>query len=310
LYQRSFISAYANNNIVDLGWPSESDSNKKRYLSEAIDLISKKWHAGIIQAISTTGPMGFSDLQSELDSISAKVLTDALEELQANGLLHRKEISEHPLRVEYSLTMKGKELQTAVQPLADWSQQYLTKEVQPPTVLIADDSQRVADMYAEWLNPEHDVRVAYTGEGAVQAYDDEVDLVVLDCQMPGVHGDRLVNSIRDSKFNSSVIISSPHPLDTDVLNLEFDEYLTKPAQQSKTLDVVDSVLNRQTYDAPVPEYLALQSKQELLQADRLSEYYEQTGEIDQLLSRIEKLEAEIDELPDDIPCPTAMGEAA
>lgn len=285
-------------------------SDTKRYLSEAASLISKKWHPLIIQVVSDAGPMGFNDLQSNLDSISAKVLTDALEELRENELVERREISESPLRVEYSLTPKGEELQTAIQSLADWGERHLAEEVGPPTVLIADDDRRLADMHAEWLDREYDVRVAYAGDEALRALDDDVDLVVLDRRMPGLPGDELVDYIRDNHLNIRIVMLTSQDPDTDIVDLGFDEYLTKPTKRSEVLDIVDTVLDRQEYDALVREYLALRSKRALLQAELPFEYREENEEYGRLVTRIEELETEIDDVPDDVLRPIVTGEAA
>lgn len=274
------------------------DSNQ--YLSEAASLISKKWHPIIIQVLSDAGPMGFTDLQSNLDSISAKVLTDALEELQENELLERREISESPLRVEYSLTLKGEELQTAIQSLADWGERHLAEEVGPPTVLVADDDRRLADMHAEWLDREYEVRIAYAGDEALRELDDDVDLVLLDRRMPGLPGDELVDWIRHNHLDCRIVMLTSQDPDTDIVDLGFDEYLTKPTERSEVLDIVDAVLDRQEYDALVREYLALRSKQALLQAELPYEDREENVEYGRLVTRIEELETEIDDVPDDV----------
>lgn len=289
---------------------SGGGSDTKQYLSEAASLISKKWHPIIIQVVSDAGPMGFNDLQSNLGSISAKVLTDALEELRENELVERREISESPLRVEYSLTPKGEELQTAIQSLADWGERHLAEEVGPPTVLVADDDRRLADMHAEWLNREYDVRVAYAGDEALRVLDDDVDLVVLDRRMPGLPGDELVDWIRDNHLDCRIVMLTSQDPDTDIVDLGFDEYLTKPTERSEVLETVDTVLDRQEYDALVREYLSLRSKQALLQAELPYEDREENEEYGRLVTRIEELETEIDDVPDDVLQPIATGGAA
>ena len=289
---------------------SGGGSDATQYLSEAASLISKKWHPIVIQIVSDVGPMGFSDLQSNLDSISAKVLTDALEELRENELVERREISESPLRVEYSLTPRGEELQTTRQSLADWGERHLAEEVGPPTVLVADDDRRLADMHAEWLDREYDVRVAYAGDEALRALNDDVDLVVLDRRMPGLPGDELVDYIRDNHLNIRIVMVTSQDPDTDIADLGFDEYLTKPTQRSEVLDIVDTVIERQEYSPLVQKSLALRSKRALLQAELPLEYREENEEYGRLVTRIEELETEIDDVPDDVLRPIVTGEAA
>ena len=50
-------------------------------LLDSVSLLSKKWHPAIVRSLSGSDGLGFSDLETRLDDISAKVLTDALSEL-------------------------------------------------------------------------------------------------------------------------------------------------------------------------------------------------------------------------------------
>jgi DNA-binding HxlR family transcriptional regulator/DNA-binding NarL/FixJ family response regulator len=272
--------------------------DENRYLSEAASLISKKWYPVIIQVLLDAGPLGFNDLQTRLDAISAKVLTDALEELQETELVERRVISESPLRVEYSLTPRGEGLQTTIESLADWGERHLAEDVAPPTVLVADDDRRLADMHAEWLGREYDVRVTYGGEESIRELDDDVDLVVLDRRMPGLSGDELADWIRNNHLDCRVVMLTSRDPDTDIVDLGFDEYLTKPTGRSELLDVVDRMLDRREYDAQVREYLALRSKQALLLAELPYEEREENEEYGRLVARIRDLEGERDEVPE------------
>jgi DNA-binding HxlR family transcriptional regulator/DNA-binding response OmpR family regulator len=278
------------------GGPPEEN----RYLSEAASLISKKWYPVIIRVLLDAGPLGFNDLQTRIDDISAKVLTDALEELQETELVERRVTSESPLRVEYSLTPRGEELQSTIQSLADWGERHLSEKVGPPTVLVADDDRRLADMHAGWLDREYDVRVAYAGDEALRALDDDVDLIVLDRRMPGLSGDELVDWTRNHQLDCRIVMLTSQDPETDVVDIGFDEYLTKPTERSEVLDTVDTVLDRQEYDTLVREYLALRSKQALLQAELPYEDREENEEYGRLVARIEELETEIDDVPDDV----------
>ncbi|MFB6153360.1 MAG: winged helix-turn-helix transcriptional regulator [Halodesulfurarchaeum sp.] len=288
---------------------SSSPPDENRYLSEAASLISKKWYPVIIRILLDAGPLGFNALQTRLDSISAKVLTEALEELQETELVERRVISESPLRVEYSLTPKGEELQTTIQSLADWGERHLAEEVGPPTVLVADDDRRLAEMLADWLNREYDVRVAYDGDDAIGSLDDDVDLVVLDRRMPSLSGDELVDWIRKNHLDCRIVMLTSKDPDTDIVDLGIDEYLTKPTERSEVLDTVETVLDRQEYDALVREYLALRSKQALLRAELPYEDREENEEYERLVTRIEELEPEIDDVPEEALRPIEMGEA-
>ncbi|MFB6251620.1 MAG: winged helix-turn-helix transcriptional regulator [Halobellus sp.] len=292
------------------GRSSDGSADENTYLAEAASLISKKWYPVIIRVLLDAGSLGFNDLQTRLEPISAKVLTDALDELQETDLVERRVISESPLRVEYSLTSRGEELQATIQSLADWGERHLAEDAGPPTVLVADDDRRLAEMHTEWLERDYDVRVAYDGDETVKILDGDVDLVVLDRRMPGLSGDELVEWIRRNNLDCRIVVLTSQDPDTDIVDLEFDEYLTKPTDKSKILDVVDTVLDRREHGALVREYLALRSKQALLKTELGYEDRDENEEYRRLVTRIEELETEIDEVPESVLRPIVTEDAS
>jgi len=73
---------------------------------EAIsDIIGRKWVSLIIRDLAK-GVQRFGELQNSL-SISPRVLSSRLQELENEGLVHRQIFAEVPPRVEYALTEKG-----------------------------------------------------------------------------------------------------------------------------------------------------------------------------------------------------------
>jgi DNA-binding HxlR family transcriptional regulator len=90
-------------------------------------LVGRKWHPVIVHRLLENGPLGFNDLQAEVDGISSKVLSDSLDDLEENRLVDREVISEKPFRVHYSLTEHGQSLQPVIYAMRDWGQQYLTE---------------------------------------------------------------------------------------------------------------------------------------------------------------------------------------
>ena len=83
-------------------------------------LIGKKWHPVIVHRLLENGPLGFNALQTEVDGISSKVLSDSLEDLEEKRLVDREIVSEKPFRVEYSLTERGKSLEAVIMEMRDW----------------------------------------------------------------------------------------------------------------------------------------------------------------------------------------------
>jgi len=90
-------------------------------LQGAIDVISRKWALLIINEIGNHKKIRFSELRSELREITAKSLSNTLEDLISNELIIREAFREIPPRVEYSLTCDGQGLHQAIIPLLQWA---------------------------------------------------------------------------------------------------------------------------------------------------------------------------------------------
>ena len=88
-------------------------------------LICKKWHPVIVHRLLENGPLGFNALKREVDGISAKVLTDSLSDLEEGGIVVREEISNKPVRVDYSLTELGQSLVPVITAMYDWGDEHL-----------------------------------------------------------------------------------------------------------------------------------------------------------------------------------------
>jgi DNA-binding HxlR family transcriptional regulator len=84
-----------------------------------IDVVSKKWSICIISLLEKENSLRYSEIKNKLD-ISPKSLSNALKELEREGLVKRYIRPEAPPRVEYSLSDKGFELKIRLMPLVEW----------------------------------------------------------------------------------------------------------------------------------------------------------------------------------------------
>ncbi len=62
----------------------------------------------------------YNELKRKLDGITNIMLTRSLKELEGYGLIQRKQYSEIPPHVEYSVTETGKRLIPALKAIKDW----------------------------------------------------------------------------------------------------------------------------------------------------------------------------------------------
>jgi DNA-binding HxlR family transcriptional regulator len=84
-----------------------------------LSAIGGKWKALILyHAIS--GPRRFNELRRLMPSVTQRMLTQHLRELEADGILHRDVKAQVPPHVEYMLTEKGKTLVPILDAMAQW----------------------------------------------------------------------------------------------------------------------------------------------------------------------------------------------
>ncbi len=88
----------------------------------ASKLLSRRW-IGLIVNQLLQGPKRFKDLEYEI-SISSKVLSDKLKELEKLGIVLRHVHPETPVRIEYELSPKGYDLKPVMDAITTWSQKY------------------------------------------------------------------------------------------------------------------------------------------------------------------------------------------
>ncbi len=93
-------------------------------------ILGKKWYLVIIHRLLEK-KMGFNELKEAVGSVSAKILAQALQDLQEKGIVERRLASESPVRVEYSLSPKGEDLRPMMVELESWGRRWdVCKDVQ------------------------------------------------------------------------------------------------------------------------------------------------------------------------------------
>ncbi|MGN1451250.1 MAG: winged helix-turn-helix transcriptional regulator [Eubacteriales bacterium] len=91
-----------------------------------LTLIGDKWKVLILRDLMP-GTKRFGELKKSIGSVSQKVLTSQLRDMEQSGLVSRKVYAEVPPRVEYSLTELGKSLQPILDAMWNWGKDYKEK---------------------------------------------------------------------------------------------------------------------------------------------------------------------------------------
>ncbi|MFB6146142.1 MAG: HalX domain-containing protein [Halobacteriaceae archaeon] len=163
-----------------------------------------------------------------------------------------------------------------------------------PTVLLADDEQELLRLYETWLADTCDVYAAGGGDEALALIDDAVDVVLLDRRMPDRTGDEVLREIRDRGHDCRVAMLTAVQPQADIIDLPFDDYLTKPVQQSDLTSLVDVLLRRSEFDERSQEFFALVSKRAALETSPDIDH-ERSEEYQQLTEQIEAVRSDLDQ---------------
>ena len=84
-----------------------------------LGLIDGKWK-GVVLYHLLDGTLRFNEIRRKLPSVTPRMLTNQLRELEADGLINRKVFAEVPPRVEYSMTERGRSLRAVILALKAW----------------------------------------------------------------------------------------------------------------------------------------------------------------------------------------------
>ena len=270
-----------------------SDDDTADLVVETVKLISRKWHPIIIQRLLESGPLGFNEVQESVEGVSAKVLTDSLEDLVDHDLVERRVVSETPLRVQYELTDHGRDLQEVMVALAEWGERNLEEEPDP-LVLVVDNDPRIVSMHAGWLEDAYRVERAYSGEEAIRKLTEDVDVVLLDRHMPGISGDEVLERIDDTGVDVRVVMLTAVEPDFDIVDMPFDAYVEKPGVREELLSVVEEVLEREEASERAQRLLSLRAKEALLRAEKTSEELAESEEYARLQEERRRIESAVD----------------
>ncbi len=89
-----------------------------------MSLIQGKYKMLILYTLMEYHVVRFNELKRYLGTISYKTLSSTLKDLEADGLIYRKEYPQIPPKVEYSLTKRGQSLIPILDAMCEWGEQH------------------------------------------------------------------------------------------------------------------------------------------------------------------------------------------
>lgn len=94
------------------------------YYHQAVELIGKRWTGAIVEALLRE-PLRFSEIAHAIPQISDRLLSMRLRELESEDIVKRRVFDGSPVRVEYTLTPKGRALEPAIGALRFWAREWI-----------------------------------------------------------------------------------------------------------------------------------------------------------------------------------------
>jgi DNA-binding response OmpR family regulator len=161
-------------------------------------------------------------------------------------------------------------------------------------VLIVEDNQGLADLMAAWLRDEYPVEVAYNGEAALEIVDSNFDVVLLDRRIPGLSGDEVLKNIRERDLGTRVVMISAVTPDFDVIEMGFEDYITKPVEEAEIRDVVERMQTRERYDETVEDLYRLVQTKVILETEIADSELQTHDGYRRLVDRIADLQEQAD----------------
>jgi len=165
-----------------------------------------------------------------------------------------------------------------------------------PVVVIVEDEADLANSYKSILEANYSVRVATSGAAGLECVDEDVDVVLLDRRLPGMSGDEMLAELVQRGNTAKVAMLTAVEPDKNIVDLPFDDYITKPVDHNELLALVDVLLKRAAYDERSQKFFRLAAKKATLETageEGSAEYRQITDQLSELQQQVD---ATLDEM--------------
>jgi DNA-binding HxlR family transcriptional regulator len=112
----------------------------------AVELIGRRWSGAIIRMLLQR-PSRYAELRAAIPDITDRMLSERLRELEEENIVARTVIPDTPVRVEYSLTPKGRALAPALDAIGHWAEKWV-EAGEPPKPMAVEKGARARRLRA------------------------------------------------------------------------------------------------------------------------------------------------------------------
>lgn len=122
--ERTFLIVTTRKDSVNMSMADykENGNIQETPFGYTLSVISGKWKMLILYLLAENQPVRFNDMKRRIGAITFKTLSSQLKELEADGMVRRKEYPQIPPKVEYSLTHKAETLLPVLEQLCEWGE--------------------------------------------------------------------------------------------------------------------------------------------------------------------------------------------
>ena len=96
----------------------------------AVELIGKRWSGAILRVL-LTGPHRFNEVLGRVPGLSDRLLSERLRELEVEELVVRHVFAGPPIRCEYELTERGRDLEPVIRDISAWAEKWIALPAGP-----------------------------------------------------------------------------------------------------------------------------------------------------------------------------------
>ena len=90
----------------------------------AVELIGKRWSGAILRVL-VTGSSRFNEILAAVPGLSDRLLSERLREMEAEHLVVRRVLAGPPMRSEYELTERGRDLEPVIRSISTWAEKWI-----------------------------------------------------------------------------------------------------------------------------------------------------------------------------------------
>jgi DNA-binding HxlR family transcriptional regulator len=90
----------------------------------AIELVGRRWTGAVILTLMGK-PRRFGEILEAVPDLHDRLLSERLKQLESAGLVERRVYPETPVRIEYGLTQKGRDLERALSEVERWAHRWI-----------------------------------------------------------------------------------------------------------------------------------------------------------------------------------------